>query len=169
MTGRLAGLFLLGVPMRRICNRCGSVRAIRDEGAMPRLNLDLRPMGPKELATSGRTIFGDQWVRPLARLLDCNPSLLRQCKKGERALAPQAAAKVRALAQLGSAGEIVRKVVGSTCKGSRPRSTHLAALVIMSELAKRGLLVSSLTASTRVEDKIDGPITQSALPHALIG
>jgi hypothetical protein len=121
-------------------------------------------MGSEELAIAGRTIFGPRWVRPLARALDCSPALIKQCRKGQRALSGEAAARVRAMADLGPVGQLIRKVVEEAFVDARPIQTHRVASRLALELSKANLLTPSGIQMAVAEGRPAGAITCAPLP-----
>lgn len=152
--------------MRRVCNRCGSVRLSvdrRQEGRAEAANL--RPMSAEEMATVARSIYGARWLRPLARFLECNPGLVRQCKKGERVLTGEAAARVRALADIGPAGAIVRRIVEQAIPDMRLVTTHNVARRIVIELSNLGLLEPDARRKPVTGGRPSGPITGYPTPR----
>ena len=151
--------------LRRVCNRCGSVRT-RSTGSHAASvgALDRRPMGSQELAAAGRVIFGERWLRPLARALQCSPALIRQCKDGRRALSGEGAARVRAMADLGPAGQLIRQVVAEVFAHARPVQTHRVATRLVLGLSKANLLAPSGMWIAPLEGRPAGAITRSPLP-----
>jgi hypothetical protein len=122
-------------------------------------------MGPEELAAIAGSVFGSRWLRPLARMLECNPGLIRSCKKGERVLSGEAAAKVRALADIGPVGEIVRRILERTIRDTRPVITHGVATAIVTELTNAGLLVPAAQRTPVSAGRPNGQITRYSLPN----
>src|SRR4029077_38193 len=103
----------------------------------------------------------DRWIRPLARMLDCSPALIRLCKKGKRKLSAEAAARVRTLVDLGPAGTIVRDAMTAALPRAEPVATHHAAKLAIAELLKAGLLTSSGQRPPTSSGRIIGPLTCS--------
>lgn len=56
-------------------------------------------MTPAALAAAGRALTGsDRWRRPLARMLSCDPALVRRWARGSAPVPGWAAEKIRELA-----------------------------------------------------------------------
>src|SRR5579863_8576574 len=85
------------------------------------------PMSRAELTAVGESLFGKRWVRPLARIAGCDPRQILYFKTGERIVSAKVAAKVRAFADIGQAGTIIRKAVKDSSPGLSPLEAHLAA------------------------------------------
>jgi hypothetical protein len=148
--------------MARIYNRCGSNQQRRERQQAQVFTESSGPMTFEELAAGARSVFGDRWIRPLARLLDCSPALIRLCRRGERDLSAEAAAKVRDFVDLGPAGTIVREAMKAALPHARPVVTHRAAKRALAELAKAGLLTSSAQRPPVGRGRIVGPFTCSS-------
>ena len=114
-----------------------------------------------ELAVHARLAFGDGWIRPLARMLDCNPGLIRLCKTRGRMLTAEAASKVRNFVDLGPAGMIIREAMKVAFPHARPVVTHRATRRALAELSKAGLLTSSGQRPPADGGRIIGPFTCS--------
>jgi len=97
-------------------------------------------MTSEELAATGQAIFGERWIRPLARAIGCDSRSIFFVKSGERAMSAEMTAKVRAFAYLGPVGLTVRDAIKRTMPEARPIDAHRAAQRAVAELLKAKLV-----------------------------
>jgi hypothetical protein len=99
-----------------------------------------RFMTREELVAAGEAIFGPRWVRPLGRAIDWDYRSVRFWKRGQRPIPAEAARRIRKLHQIGPVGTIVRRVLRAAVPKLDPWTAHCAAVQVLSELSKAGLL-----------------------------
>jgi hypothetical protein len=99
-----------------------------------------RAMTREELVAAGEAVFGPRWVKPLARAIKWDHRSIRFWKRGQRPIPAEAARRIRKLHQIGPVGIIVRRVLRTAMPKLDPWAAHCAAVQVLSELSKAGLL-----------------------------
>jgi hypothetical protein len=100
-----------------------------------------------------RAIWGPYWKRPAARALGRDPKMMRRYESGDSPVPTDVAHRLRALAKIGPAGEIVKSVLlelyaaparhaPGTVKRGALEQAHNAAAQIVDKLNRAGLLRS---------------------------
>ena len=93
-----------------------------------------------ELAALAEAMFGPRWVRPLSRLIGWHYRSVRCWKHARRSVPLDAAMKIRAEANIGPVGVILRAAVKKTIPDADPWSAHRVAQQALRDLVRAGLL-----------------------------
>jgi hypothetical protein len=93
-----------------------------------------------ELTALAEAMFGPRWVRPLARVIGWHYRSVRCWKHARRSVPLDAAEKIRAVANIGPVGVILRAAVKKTIPDADPWSAHRVAQQALRDLVRAGLL-----------------------------
>lgn len=97
-------------------------------------------MTSAELIAAGHAMFGERWLRPLARTIGWSHGSLRIWRKGQRAIPESAAEKIRMLERVGPVGVLVRQAVRELIPEAGAWAAHRVAQRTVEHLIKAGLL-----------------------------
>jgi hypothetical protein len=94
-------------------------------------NLD---MTPTELASAGELIYGPRWRSALAQALNRTSRTIRYYERGERRIPADFAARVRAMADIGTIGVVIRNAVKKAAPDTPIFTAHKVAIQVLSDL-----------------------------------
>ena len=97
-------------------------------------------MTPEEFENLAKMVFGNGWKKPLSRELGCSPRMIRFYVSGHTEIPQRVADQLRGLANLGTAGEVVKAAVVRYAPKIKPLQAHTIALEASREMERAGLL-----------------------------
>jgi hypothetical protein len=97
-------------------------------------------MSSQKLTILAESMFGPRWVRPLSRVIGWHYRSVRCWKHARRSVPLNAAEKIRAVANIGPVGVIIRAAIKKTIPEADVWSAHRAAQQALKDLAGAGLL-----------------------------
>jgi hypothetical protein len=107
-------------------------------------------MQPQEFEALCESVFGTYWRRPASRALGRDPKMMRRYATGDTVIPDDVAQRLRSIAEIGRAGEVVKAVLlevyaapaRHTVKRGAHEQAHHAAAQIVDKLNRAGLLGS---------------------------
>lgn len=100
-----------------------------------------RPMRPAEFVERGEILFGKNWRKPLARLIDRGPRMVRLYARGTFPVPLAIAAELRRLTDIGEAGALIREAIRRAVPELRPFDANTAAKEVLAALEARNMTI----------------------------
>jgi hypothetical protein len=106
-------------------------------------------MQPQEFEQLCESIYGTYWKRPVSRALGRDAKMMPRYASGDTVIPADVAQRLRSIADIGRAGEIVKQVIiafaakpaGGSYRRSSQQQAHELAAQIVSALRRHNLLV----------------------------
>jgi DNA-binding transcriptional regulator YdaS (Cro superfamily) len=97
-------------------------------------------MRPMELRDLGRSVFRYGWRTSLARAIGMSRRMIAYYETGEKPIPAQRASTIRAVADIGPSGSIIRAAVRAAEPDLRPFLSHKIAVQVMKDLVAAGIV-----------------------------
>lgn len=107
------------------------------------------PMTQAEFTERAETLYGKNWRKPLGRLIERSPRMIRNYAGGSR-IPPEIADKIRRYTDIGETGFLIRDAIRRAAPMLPPFVAHAAAREVLAALTTAGALADATARRTRI-------------------